>query len=177
MVQDRTEYMVGGTKTVAIESDSMQSAGLGGFAKARRFFQLWVESQKEPAIRPNPIVDVGRPVSRVEMNAKNAPLTPASPHRRLSSHFLRPRAIKNALTTPTLSYTALPSGHSTIMRWRCQAVVPRLTPAPPAGSPGHTARTVPAARAICGASAGELRAHPLLRPCAVRLCAFLPACL
>ena len=85
----------------------MQSCGLGWFRRARRFFQLWVESQKEPAIRPNPIVDVGRPVSRVEMNAKNAPLTPASPRRRLPTHFLRPRAIKNALTTPTLSYTAL----------------------------------------------------------------------
>jgi hypothetical protein len=70
MVQDRTEYMVGGTKTVAIESDSMQSAGLGGFAKARRFFQLWVESQKEPEIQPKPIVKVGIWVSRVKMNAK-----------------------------------------------------------------------------------------------------------
>ena len=85
----------------------MQSCGLGWFRRARRFFQLWVESQKEPDIRPNPIVDVGRPVSRVEMNAKNAPLTPASPRRRLPTHFLRPRAIKNALTTPTLSYMAI----------------------------------------------------------------------
>ena len=38
------------------------------------------------------------------MNAKYAPLTPASPRRRLPTHFLRPRAIKNALTKPTLSY-------------------------------------------------------------------------
>ena len=40
------------------------------------------------------------------MNAKTAPLTPASPHRRLSTRFLRPRAVKIALTKPTLSYTA-----------------------------------------------------------------------
>lgn len=82
--------------------------GLGSFSTARRFFQLWVESQKEPEIQPNPIVDVGRPVSRVEINAKNAPLTPASPHRRLLTHCLRPRAVKNALTRPTQSYTANP---------------------------------------------------------------------
>ena len=80
--------------------------GLGSFSTARRFFQLWLESQKEPEIRPKPIVDVERPVSRVEINAKNAPLTPASPHRRLLTHFLRPRAVKNALTRPTQSYTA-----------------------------------------------------------------------
>src|ERR1019366_8590468 len=79
--------------------------GLGSSSTARRSFQLWVESQKEPDIRPNPIVEVGRPVSRVEMNAKNAPLTPASPHRRISTRFLRPRAAKIALTKPTLSYT------------------------------------------------------------------------
>src|SRR5208282_1536361 len=41
------------------------------------------------------------------MNAKNAPLTPASPHRCFPVHFLRLRAVKNALTRPTLSYTAL----------------------------------------------------------------------
>ena len=48
--------------------------GLGSFSDERRFFQLWVESQKEPEIRPNPIVEVGRRVSRVEMNAKNGAL-------------------------------------------------------------------------------------------------------
>jgi hypothetical protein len=63
---------------VTIESDS-STCELGSFSYARRFFQLWVESQKEPDIRPNPIVDVGRRVSRVEMNAKNAPLTPPLP--------------------------------------------------------------------------------------------------
>src|ERR1035438_5007444 len=80
-------------------------AGFGAFSTARGFFQLWLESQKDPEIRPKPIVDVERPVSRVEINAKNAPLTPASPHRRLLTHFLRPRAVKNALTRPTQSYT------------------------------------------------------------------------
>src|ERR1035437_1273540 len=51
-------------------------------------------------------IQLGKPVSRVEMNAKNAPLTPASPQRRLSTQFLRPRAVKIALTKPTMSYTA-----------------------------------------------------------------------
>jgi len=62
--------------------------------------------RKNLEIHPNPIVEVGRPVSRVEMNAKGAPLTPACPHRRLSTRFSRPRAVKIALTKPTQSYTA-----------------------------------------------------------------------
>jgi hypothetical protein len=33
-------------------------------------------------------------------------LTPDSPRRRFPTHFLRPRAVKNALTRPTLSYMA-----------------------------------------------------------------------
>jgi len=35
----RAEYMVGGTYTVAIESDWMQSAGLGRLARQDGFFQ------------------------------------------------------------------------------------------------------------------------------------------
>src|ERR1035437_2686362 len=62
--------------------------------------------RKNLEIHPNPIVEVGSPVSRVEMNAKGAPLTPACPHRRLSTRFSRPRAVKIALTKPTQSYTA-----------------------------------------------------------------------
>jgi hypothetical protein len=62
--------------------------------------------RKNLEIHPNPIVEVGSPVSRVEMNAKGAPLTPACPHRRLSTRFSRPRAVKMALTKPTQSYTA-----------------------------------------------------------------------
>lgn len=44
-------------------------------------------------------------MSRVEMNPKNAPLTPGSLRRRLSARFLRSRAVKIALTKRTFSYT------------------------------------------------------------------------
>jgi hypothetical protein len=65
--------------------------------------------RKNLEIHPNPIVEVGSPVSRVEMNAKGAPLTPACPHRRLSTRFSRPRAVKIALTKPTQSYMTKPT--------------------------------------------------------------------
>jgi len=80
--------------------------GLGSFRNARRFSSHGMNLRKYLEIHPNPIVEVGSPVSRVEMNAKGAPLTPACPHRRLSTRFSRPRAVKIALTKPTQSYTA-----------------------------------------------------------------------
>ena len=79
--------------------------GLGSFRNARRFSSHGMNLRKNLEIHPNPIVEVGSPVSRVEMNAKGAPLTPACPHRRLSTRFSRPRAVKMALTKPTQSYT------------------------------------------------------------------------
>src|ERR1700676_5564062 len=84
----------------------MQSAGFGRLAAQDVFSNYGSNLRKNLTFDPNPIVEVGRPVSRVEMNAKNAPLTPASPHRRLTTQFLRPRTIKIALTKPTQSYTA-----------------------------------------------------------------------
>src|ERR1035437_11129065 len=53
--------------------------------------------RKNLEIHPNPIVEVGSPVSRVEMNAKSAPLTPASPHRRLSTAIFTAKGRKNCL--------------------------------------------------------------------------------
>src|SRR5712691_7345737 len=84
----------------------MQSAGLARWAAQDVFSNYGSNLRKNLEIHPNPIVEVGSPMSRVEMNAKSAPLTPASPHRRLSTQFSRPRAVKIALTKPTQSYTA-----------------------------------------------------------------------
>src|SRR6202790_3731102 len=84
----------------------MQSAGFGRLAAQDVFSNYGSNLRKNLTFDPNPIVGVESPVSRVEMNAKNAPLTPASPHRRLLTQFLRPRAVKTALTKPTQSYTA-----------------------------------------------------------------------
>ena len=44
------------------------------------------------------MVGLGRPVSRVEMNAKYAPLTPPFPNRRYPMLFLRPKTSKKHLT-------------------------------------------------------------------------------
>src|SRR5208282_4170671 len=105
----------------------MQSAGLGRLAQQDGFSNYGSNVRKNQTFDPNPIVDVGRPVSRVEMNAKNAPLTPASPHRCFPAHFLRPRAVKNALTRPTLSYMAL---HFRASCEKCGLVPRSLFPSP-----------------------------------------------
>ena len=70
MAQYRAEYMVGGTFGLPSRVIESNVRAWVVDANARRFFQLWFESQKEPEIRTNPIVEVVRPVSRVEMNAK-----------------------------------------------------------------------------------------------------------
>jgi hypothetical protein len=68
------------------------------------------ESQKERLrFVPAPMVGLGRTVSRVEMNAKYAPLTPSFPNRRYPMLFLKPKAPKRALTKPTLSYMGHPA--------------------------------------------------------------------
>jgi hypothetical protein len=70
MVHDRTEYMVGGTQAVAIESDSISTCGLGSFSQARRFFNYGTNLRKNLKFVPKPIVEVRIRVSRVKMNAK-----------------------------------------------------------------------------------------------------------
>jgi hypothetical protein len=56
------------------------------------------ESQKKRLrFLPAPMVGLGRPVSRVEMNAKYAPLTPAFPNKRYPMLFLRQKAPKKSL--------------------------------------------------------------------------------
>src|ERR1035438_2562100 len=82
---------------------------LGSFMPKDGSFSNRNESQKERLrFVPAPMVSLGRTVSRVEMNAKYAPLTPSFPNRRYPMLFLKPKAPKRALTKPTLSYT----GHS-----------------------------------------------------------------
>src|ERR1035438_10035437 len=81
---------------------------LGSFMPKDGSFSNRNESQKERLrFVPAPMVSLGRTVSRVEMNAKYAPLTPSFPNRRYPMLFLRPKTQKRALTKPTLSYTAL----------------------------------------------------------------------
>src|ERR1035438_2830502 len=78
---------------------------LGSFMPKDGSFSNRNESQKERLrFVPAPMVGLGRPVSRVEMNAKYAPWTPSFPNRRFPILFLRPKARKRALTKPTLSY-------------------------------------------------------------------------
>src|SRR5271157_749664 len=74
-----------------------------------RSYQLWNESQKEHLRSvPSSRLGLGRPVSRVEMNAKNAPLTPSFPNRRSPMLSLQPKGAKRALTKPTMSYMGHP---------------------------------------------------------------------
>src|ERR1035438_5275915 len=86
---------------------------LGSFMPKDGSFSNRNESQKERLrFVPAPMVSLGRTVSRVEMNAKYAPLTPSFPNRRYPMLFLKPKAPKRALTKPTLSYM----GHLSLVR-------------------------------------------------------------
>src|ERR1035438_3088813 len=97
---------------------------LGSFMPKDGSFSNRNESQKERLrFVPAPMVGLGRPVSRVEMNAKYAPLTPSFPNRRFPILFLRPKARKRALTKPTLSYM----GHLAPSRFRFGAKTERLS--------------------------------------------------
>ena len=96
-------------KRVTIENDGFnkrKQASQGRLCrKLKERILIWKESQKESLrFLPAPSVGVEWQVSRVEMNAKYAPLTPACPHRCSRMLIFRSEAPKSILTTPTLSY-------------------------------------------------------------------------
>jgi hypothetical protein len=104
MEQYRAEYMVDGTNWLPSEND-FSTRELGLFMPKDGSFSNRNESQKERLrFVPAPMVGLGRPVSRVEMNAKNSALDTVLPKQCYPMLFLRPKARKRALTKPTLSY-------------------------------------------------------------------------
>ena len=77
----QAEYMVGGTGTVAIESDSDLTCELGSFSMQDGFSNIERISEKNILrfVRISMVLEAGA-VSRVKMNAKKAaPLTPPRP--------------------------------------------------------------------------------------------------